>query len=267
MITSTSNPQVKNLQQLKKKVSARNEQDAFLVEGIKMFQEAPGERIQKLYVSKSLYDEKGAAFFGNSELEVLDDRVYASVSDTKTPQGVLCVMKQYHYSLDDLAGKKHPFLMILENLQDPGNLGTMIRTGEGAGITGVIMNNQTVDIFNPKTIRATMGSIFRVPFVYVPDLAPVLEQMHAKGIYTYAAHLKGQEYYDSFSFREPTAFLIGNEGNGLSKEISDQAGQYLKIPMEGRVESLNASIAAALLMYEAHRQRSKTVTIPDPFAL
>ncbi len=87
---------------------------------------------------------------------------------------------------------------MLENLQDPGNLGTMIRTGEGAGITGVIMNNQTVDIFNPKTIRATMGSIFRVPFVYVPDLAPVLEQMHAKGIYTYAAHLKGQEYYDSF---------------------------------------------------------------------
>jgi len=87
-------------------------------------------------------------------------------------------------------------------------------------------------------------------------LALVLEQMHAKGIYTYAAHLKGQEYYDSFSFREPTAFLIGNEGNGLSKEISDQAGQYLKIPMEGRVESLNASIAAALLMYEAHRQRS-----------
>ena len=145
---------------------------------------------------------------------------------------------------------------MLDNLQDPGNLGTMIRTGEGAGITGVIMNNQTVDIFNPKTIRATMGSIFRVPFVYVPDLAPVLEQMHAKGIHTYAAHLKGQEYYDSFSFREPTAFLIGNEGNGLSKEISDQAGQYLKIPMEGRVESLNASIAAALLMYEAHRQRS-----------
>ena len=122
MITSTSNPQVKNLQQLKKKASARNEQDAFLVEGIKMFQEAPGERIQKLYVSKSLYDEKGAAFFGNSELEVLDDRVYASVSDTKTPQGVLCVMKQYHYSLDDLAGKKHPFLMILENLQDPGGM-------------------------------------------------------------------------------------------------------------------------------------------------
>jgi TrmH family RNA methyltransferase len=169
---------------------------------------------------------------------------------------VLTVLEQPVYDLTQLLEQPDPLFLMLENLQDPGNLGTMIRTGEGAGITGVIMNNQTVDIFNPKTIRATMGSIFRVPFVYVPDLAPVLEQMHAKGIYTYAAHLKGQEYYDSFSFREPTAFLIGNEGNGLSKEISDQAGQYLKIPMEGRVESLNASIAAALLMYEAHRQRS-----------
>ena len=109
MITSTSNPQVKNLQQLKKKASARNEQDAFLVEGIKMFQEAPGERIRNSMCPKAFMSEKGAAFFGNSELEILDDRVYASVSDTKTPQGVLCVMKQYHYSLDDLAGRSIRF--------------------------------------------------------------------------------------------------------------------------------------------------------------
>ena len=256
MITSTSNPQVKNLQQLGRKAKLRHEQDVFLVEGTKMYLEAPAERIRKVYLSQSLYEEKGESFVKGHDVEILEDRVFAAACDTKTPQGVLCMVQQYHYRLEDLLKKKNPLLMILENLQDPGNLGTMIRTGEGAGITGVIMNNQTVDIFNPKTIRATMGSIFRVPFVYVPDLALVLEQMHAKGIYTYAAHLKGQEYYDSFSFREPTAFLIGNEGNGLSKEISDQAGQYLKIPMEGRVESLNASIAAALLMYEAHRQRS-----------
>lgn len=188
--------------------------------------------------------------------ETVSTEVFAKMADTQTPQGILTVLEQPVYDLTQLLEQPDPLFLMLENLQDPGNLGTMIRTGEGAGITGVIMNNQTVDIFNPKTIRATMGSIFRVPIVYVPDLAPVLEQMHAKGIHTYAAHLKGQEYYDSFSFREPTAFLIGNEGNGLSKEISDQAGQYLKIPMEGRVESLNASIAAALLMYEAHRQRS-----------
>ena len=269
MITSTSNQRVKELSQIQKKSKIRSREGIFIAEGIRMVRETPHERLVGLYFSESFEKKYGKEVLDvisggdlkvreqiRKKTEILSDAVFSYVSDTKTPQGVLAVVHQMEYTLGQMTEGAIPHLMILDNLQDPGNLGTMIRTGEGAGITGVIMNNQTVDIFNPKTIRATMGSIFRVPFVYVPDLAPVLEQMHAKGIYTYAAHLKGQEYYDSFSFREPTAFLIGNEGNGLSKEISDQAGQYLKIPMEGRVESLNASIAAALLMYEAHRQRS-----------
>ena len=99
MITSTANPQVKNLQQLMKKSSVRSAQDVFLVEGMKMFLEAPRERIQKIYVSKSLYEEKGQAFFDGVSMEILDDRVYAAVSDTKTPQGILCLLKQYHYTL------------------------------------------------------------------------------------------------------------------------------------------------------------------------
>jgi TrmH family RNA methyltransferase len=146
-------------------------------------------------------------------------------------------------------------LVLLENLQDPGNLGTILRTGEGAGITGVIMSGGTVDIYNPKVIRATMGSIFRVPFIYVERLTDVFGQLGEKGIRIYAAHLDGKNYYDSFSFAGGTAFLIGNEGNGLERETADRADAYLKIPMEGRVESLNAAVAASLLMYEAHRQR------------
>lgn len=255
MITSTSNPQVKSLQQLKKKASARNEQDVFLVEGIKMFQEAPKERIRKLYVSKSLYEEKGAAFFGDSELEVLDDRVYASVSDTKTPQGVLCVMKQYHYSLDDLTGKKYPFLMILENLQDPGNLGTILRTAEGAGVDGIILSRTSVDIYNPKTIRATMGSVYRMPFLYVDELETILPELSRRGIRTYAAHLQGKNCYDEENYKEGTAFLIGNEGNGLTESLSNCADVWIRIPMHGKLESLNAAVAASILMYEVCRQR------------
>ena len=117
------------------------------------------------------------------------------------------------------------------------------------------MSSQTVDIYNPKTIRATMGSVYRVPFLYVDDLGEVIQKLYKKGVHTYAAHLQGSNYYDAFPFREPTAFLIGNEGNGLSKELADMAESYLKIPMEGQVESLNAAVAAALLMYETHRQR------------
>ena len=144
---------------------------------------------------------------------------------------------------------------MLEDIQDPGNLGTMIRAGEGAGIQGVIMSKGTVDVFNPKTIRATMGSIYRIPFYYAEDLHVCIEDMKRKGICVYAAHLKGEKSYDLADYTKPSAFLIGNEGNGLKDETAELATAYLKIPMLGQVESLNAAIAATLFAYEAARQR------------
>lgn len=255
MITSTSNPQVKNLQQLAKKARERNEQGVFLVEGIKMFQEAPGGRIRKIYISKSLYDEKGQAFLRGREYEVLDDRVFQAVSDTRTPQGVLCVMEQFRYSLEDLMARENPHLLILENLQDPGNLGTILRTAEGAGADGIIMNRTSVDLYNPKTIRSTMGSIYRMPFLYVDQIEDILPELKARGIRTYAAHLRGEHCYDEEDYRGGTAFFIGNEGNGLSEELSGRADTLIRIPMEGKLESLNAAVAASILMYEVSRQR------------
>lgn len=255
MITSTSNPQVKNLQQLAKKARARNEQDVFLVEGMKMFQEAPAEKIQKIYVSKSLFEEKGQAFLKGLEYEILEDHVFSAASDTKTPQGILCVVKQYHYRLDDMIGKPYPHLMLLENLQDPGNLGTIMRTAEGAGVDGVILSRTSVDLYNPKTIRSTMGSIYRMPFLYVDSLEEVLPVLKKRGIHTYAAHLKGKNCYDQEDYRSGCAFFIGNEGNGLTEELSRQADTWIRIPMHGKLESLNAAVAASILMYEVNRQR------------
>ncbi|MBQ8857514.1 MAG: RNA methyltransferase [Lachnospiraceae bacterium] len=256
MITSTANAQVKNLAQLIKKSKARTEQGVYVVEGVKMFQEAPGEEIVKAYISEELY-EKGT--LKNSlegiSYEVLKNEVFNHVADTKTPQGVLCILKQKKYTLEQLTDSECPLLLVLENLQDPGNLGTMMRTAEGAGVSGVLLSRGCVDIYNPKTIRSTMGSIYRVPFLYTDDLLNDMDRLHEKGIVTYAAHLKGKGYYDEVSYKEPTAFLIGNEGNGLSDEVSEKAKQYIKIPMEGQLESLNAAVAAAILMYEASRQR------------
>ena len=146
-------------------------------------------------------------------------------------------------------------LLLLENIQDPGNLGTMFRAGEGAGVTGIVMNARCVDIFSPKTIRSTMGSILRVPFYITNDLASVIQKCRQAQVTVYAAHLGGESYYDSFDYRKGTAFLIGNEGNGLTEEIAGCADEYVKIPMEGQVESLNAAMAAGLLMYEVNRQR------------
>ena len=185
----------------------------------------------------------------------MSEEVFRKMSDTLNPQGILCVMARTEYRLEELLAVPKPVFVVLENLQDPGNLGTIVRTGEGAGITGIIMSRGTVDIYNSKTIRATMGSIYRVPFIYEEDLCKTVRALGERGIRTYAAYLAGEKSYDAFSYREGTAFLIGNEGNGLSVELAKSADEYLKIPMEGRVESLNAAVSAALLMYEAHRQR------------
>ncbi len=255
MITSTSNPQVKNLQLLKKKSSARNEQNVFLVEGMKMYQEAPRGKIKKVYISKSLYQEKGQAFLQGIETEVLDDHVFLAASDTKTPQGLLCVVEQFHYLLEDMLQKKNPHLLLLENLQDPGNVGTIMRTAEGAGADGIILSRTSVDLYHPKTIRSTMGSIYRMPFLYVNSLEEILPILKKQGIRTYAAHLQGKNCYDQEDYRKGCAFFIGNEGNGLSEGLSRKADAWIRIPMQGKLESLNAAIAASILMYEACRQR------------
>jgi TrmH family RNA methyltransferase len=131
----------------------------------------------------------------------------------------------------------------------------MMRAGEGAGITGILMNHTTVDLYNPKTIRSTMGSVYRVPYVVTGDLFASLRELKEAGVTLYAAHLDGTMDYDEASYRGNTAFLIGNEGNGLSDEICRMADVLVRIPMEGQVESLNAAIAATLLAYEAKRQR------------
>lgn len=257
MITSTSNRQMKNLSQLIKKSKVRKEQGLFVVEGRKMFQEVPKAWLKQVYASESFAKENGE-LLADGKFELVSDAVFKAVSDTQTPQGILCLVEQPSYELSDLMQGEKTHLLILEGIQDPGNLGTMLRTGEGAGITGVIMNRTTVDLFNPKTIRSTMGSIYRMPYVVTDDLAGTVRGLKADGVKVYAAHLKGKMQYDEPDYTGASAFLIGNEGNGLTDEIADLADTYIRIPMCGQVESLNAAISATLLMYEANRQRRHT---------
>ena len=145
--------------------------------------------------------------------------------------------------------------MVLEDLQDPGNAGTIFRTGEGAGISGVLLTRNCVDITNPKVIRSTMGSVYRMPFVYVEDVASLSEAFRSRSIRTYAAHLQGKNTYDKEDYTQGSAFFIGNEGKGLTEEAAGAADCLIRIPMCGQVESLNAAMAAGILMYEAARQR------------
>lgn len=293
MITSIANQRIKRLLQLQEKSRLRNKEGVFVAEGLKMFEEAPMDGLEEVYIQESLgkvlaeyaasskKDQKLADRQHDEQIirklkqcmerkipvEQVADEIFKKAADTKSPQGILFIMKQLSYSLEMLvknAVKKKetegrlPLFLLLEDIQDPGNLGTMIRTAEGAGADAVIMSRGCVDIYNPKTIRSTMGSLYRVPFLYTEDLQAEITRLQQNGIKVYAAHLLGQKYFDEMDYREGSAFLIGNEGNGLKKETADRADIYVKIPMEGKLESLNAGIAAALLMYQAagHSRRS-----------
>ncbi|HBA63150.1 MAG TPA: 23S rRNA (guanosine(2251)-2'-O)-methyltransferase RlmB [Lachnospiraceae bacterium] len=258
MITSTGNAQVKYLQQLQKKGKLRDEEGVFLIEGLRMFEETPAERIRKAYVSETFYQKQRKIVEEKQvSAEILSDSVFERVSATKTPQGILCIVTRREWTKEEILGAEHPFLMILDNLQDPGNLGTILRTAEGAGVTGILMSKDCVDIYNPKVIRSTMGSIYRMPFIYLENLEEFLPELKEYGITSYAAHLEGEHFYDEENYTDGCAFLIGNEGNGLRAEVTAKADRRIRIPMHGQVESLNAAMAAGILMYEVCRQRRK----------
>lgn len=257
MITSSANAKVKQVMNLAKKSKARKLSGLFVAEGLRMFKEIPKDRIDSVFVSESfLKDEAHKKLVAGLAYETVADDVFGTMSDTQTPQGILALVRQYAYKTEDLKSRKKPaFLMILENIQDPGNLGTILRAGEGAGITGVLMDDTTADIYNPKVIRSTMGSICRVPFVYTKDLSAALKLLKADGVRLYAAHLDGRNNYEKEDYTVDTGFLIGNEGNGLTDETAALADAFVKIPMMGKVESLNAAVAASVLMFETARQR------------
>lgn len=261
IISSSSNAQVKNITLLQKKPKAREEQGIFVVEGLKMFEEARDARLLvKAYVSESFYHEKmrdNPDFLEGLDYDIIVDSIFSSISETMTPQGILGTVKKSSYKLETMLQNPNACLLILEDIRDPGNLGTMIRTAEGAGITGIIFNNTTVDIYNPKVIRSTMGSIYRVPFFQTDNLTDTLNEIKKQNITIFAAHLTGISYHTEGSFLKKCAFLIGNEANGLSDQVSKVADTLIKIPMAGKVESLNAAVAAAILMYEAARQRGR----------
>lgn len=261
MITSLHNKCVKEVAALVGKKKERDRQGLFVVEGGKMFGEAPAERIARVYLAQSAEKEMRARHgdkLSGLSCETVTDEVFARMSDTVTPQGILCLVRQQQYNIEEILqgnNKKQTLFIMLEDIQDPGNLGTIFRTAEAAGADCVIMSRRTADIYNPKTIRSTMGAVYRVPFLYVQNLSSIIKLLQEKGTFVYAAHLGAKNFYDAYDYRKSTAFLIGNEANGLRAETAGCADAFLGIPMEGKAESLNAAVASSILLYEAHRQR------------
>lgn len=257
MITSTSNEKIKHVAALQQKARLRREESLFVLEGGRLFWEAPVSLIREVYVSERFLENaegKMKEKLAETGFETVSEQVFAKMSDTKAPQGVLAVLAQQKYEREALFGTS-PLLLLLENIQDPGNLGTIMRAAEGAGVTGVIMSPDCADIYRPKAVRSTMGSLFRVPFYQAEDFCQEIKFLQSRDIKVYAAYLEGSEIYDAMDYRGGSAFLIGNEGNGLAKETALAADARIRIPMAGKLESLNAGVSAALLVYEAARQR------------
>lgn len=276
IISSKDNKRIKYLRSLLEKGSARKKNRQFIVEGIKLVDEAlEYGKVCEIILSESLYEEiisggliKNALLADNGKnliayvnddnsTTVVSDAVFKTVSETINPQGVVAVvaMPEYEILNEEFLAQTYNKtgkikLLILEDTADPGNLGTIMRTAEAAGVTGVIMGRGTVDIFNPKAVRSTMGSIFRLPFIYVEYVRETIRELKKYGISFYAAHLKGKQSYKDVKYSDKAGILIGNEARGLSPETAELADIYIIIPMQGKVESLNAAVAAALMMYE-----------------
>ncbi len=242
-----TNKQYKEIKALIERSGARKKSGLFTGEGERFFNEIPQELIETVVVSESY--GKAHSMVGAC---VLKDEDYRRLCDTKHPQGIMAVIRKPEYKMPELLEAAEEaedgIYLILEGISDPGNLGTIIRTAEAAGVRAVFIGAGSADIYSPKTVRSTMGSIFRVPFIYTDDLAPAVKALQERSVTVYAAHLSGKPLNEA-KLTPKRAFMIGNEANGLSDELSVLSDRKIKIPMHGRVESLNAAIAAAVLMY------------------
>lgn len=257
----------KFIKELMVKPKLRRESGLYLVDGPKMACEIPAEDVEEVYVTSDFLRSPHAAFcqslLAHTGYTEITESEMKQISDTVTPQGVLIVARQKRLrglsALLSAAGEK-PLLLILETIQDPGNLGTILRASEAAGVNGVLMNRGCADIYAPKVVRSTMGAIFRVPFLAVENLCTAVQSLK-NGVgengkmNVYAAHLKSAVDYTKADFTGGAAVMIGNESKGLSEELCAYADQMIKIPMAGKVESLNAAMAAAIIAFEAARQR------------
>ena len=263
----------KEITALKKSKKARDEQGLFVAEGRKLFFEAPRDRIVQVLMTREFaaeHPEVLSAIPKDTPAAVdVEEGRFHSLSDTKTPQGILTVMRKMEWDPDAvLASSGDPsrarLYCILENLQDPGNAGTILRTGEAAGVGAVFLTEGSVDLYSPKVIRSTMGAIFRVPHFVIPQETDMqafcspavsfVRKLRKQGIGVYAAHLRGSKAYTDCDYRRAAAFVIGNESKGESDELAAECSELIRIPMAGEVESLNAALAAGILLYEAVRQ-------------
>jgi len=275
-LTSSQNPVIKEIRVLKNK-SGREEKGLFFIEGARFVEEAVSEAvnagngsgigllkkaedIKYIVVSDSFLDDPDSGELmeacARNRLKVYNvtDSLFKSISDTQNPQGVLAVITVNRDSLAE-AGQRSGILVILDNIRDPGNMGTIIRTADAAGCAGVIVTPGCVDLFNPKVLRSTMGSVFHIPVLHCENMKEAIAFCRQWGYKLCASHLDGSVSLFDADLSGNVAFVIGSEADGIGEDAVLGADMLVRIPMTGRAESLNAAVAAGIMIFEAVRQR------------
>ena len=246
-ITSLKNPKVTTWKSLKDR-KGRKETGCFLVEGRKMVEEAAASDFPLTAVLMAEGFTPDFALPENVPCYVMPEHVFAAVCDTKTPQGIAAVLRM---RANPAVGQR---LVALDGVQDPGNVGTILRTADAAGFDGVLLSEQCADVFSPKVLRATMGSIFRMSIRVTDDLAGELARMAENGASVLSSQLDGTPFYQRPPVSDRFVLVIGSEGNGVTDEVKAVATHRVKLPMRGGAESLNAAVAAGIMMYELTRE-------------
>lgn len=263
IITSSSNSVIKHVKSLHKK-KARWKAKNFFVEGLRAVEASivSEAEIEHILYSDSIFQTKRGEELYNKinsydNVYQITEKLLKEVSDTENPQGIIAVLKFNISTIEDIIEDKDNFLVILDDVRDPGNMGTIIRTADALGANGIIVTQGCVDVFNPKTIRSTMGSILHLPIAYESDIVDVIESLKTQGVKVISTALESSDFCYNTDFKDDFALVIGNEATGVSQKVLEISDYITKIPMSGKAESLNAAIASGIVMYEASRQRQK----------
>jgi TrmH family RNA methyltransferase len=266
MIDNPRSPRVRAVAKLARR-DARVETGLFLLEGPQAVAEALAYRpelVVDLFATPTALERyshiaKGASE-GNIEVEFVSEHVLDAMADTVTPQGIVAVCRQFPTSVKDILSAEPTLIAILEEVRDPGNAGTIIRAADAAGADAVIFTGRSVDLYNPKLVRATTGSLFHLPVAMGAELEAVVERTKAQGLQVIAADIKGADLLaarKAGALAAPTAWLFGNEARGLSDEHYALADWVITVPIYGHAESMNLATAASVCLYEsAFAQRS-----------
>ncbi|AEF94063.1 tRNA/rRNA methyltransferase (SpoU) [Desulfotomaculum nigrificans CO-1-SRB] len=263
IITAAQNPKIKYIRRLAQR-NFREKERKLVVEGVRLVEEAlqSGWRTESfVYTYEAVQNERGSRLLELAQRKCAQTyqvtaHIMSQLSDTETPQGVLAVLWQPDYVLADVLPGQPPLVVVVDGVQDPGNLGTIVRSADAAGASGVVLLKGTVDIYNPKTIRATMGSLFHLPVVTAEDVDGALAYLASAGVTLIVGDPVLGEPIFKANLKVPVAIMVGNEGAGPRADLNRFKHVKVNIPMPGRAESLNVAMATSIMLYEAVRQRT-----------